>query len=165
MSSSRSSGISESLLLSSLMIVLYSTVSSLKSIFGMVVITSPSFSSHCPCWTSASVLGCYGTGWLQLSVLCFSLYFALSRSVLWFALPAVGFAPLSSFHHHSRSSCSSRCLRTLVALLRCCRRWLVDCGSVSDSHHLLLACGSFCASFPEAFHWSFLASPNITTQH
>ena len=40
----------------------------------MVGITSPSFSSYCPCWTS-------GTGWLQLSfVLCFSSHFALSRS-------------------------------------------------------------------------------------
>ena len=54
---------------------------------GMVVITSPSFSSYCPCWTC-------GTGWLQLSfVLCFSSCFALSRfAVLWFALPAVGVA-------------------------------------------------------------------------
>ena len=60
------------------MIFLYSTVSSLKSIFGMVVITSPSSSSHCPCWTSSSVHGCFGTGWLQLSsVVRFS---SLSRS-------------------------------------------------------------------------------------
>ena len=44
--------------------------------------------------TSASVLGCFGTGWLQLSfVLCFSSYFALSRfAVLWFALRSVGSA-------------------------------------------------------------------------
>ena len=68
---------------------LYSTVSSLKLMSGMVVITSPSFSPYCPCWTS-------GTGWLQLSfVLCFSSCFALSRfAVLWFALPAVGSALL-----------------------------------------------------------------------
>ena len=30
-------------------------------------ITSLSFSPYCPCWTSASVLGCFGSGWLQLS--------------------------------------------------------------------------------------------------
>ena len=96
---------------------LYSTVSSLKSIVGMVAKTSPSFRSCCPCWTSASVLGCIGTGWLQLSsVMCFASYFALSRSqpavgyflvlpAVGFALlPAVGFALLSSFHHCSRSS-------------------------------------------------------------
>ena len=102
------------------MIFLYSTVSSLKSIFGMVVITSPSSSSHCPCWTSSSVHGCFGTGWLQLSsVVRFS---SLSRSqsfgsrclllanvlllpAVGFALlPAVGFALLGSFPQCSRSS-------------------------------------------------------------
>ena len=115
-----------------------------KSIFGMVTITSPSFSSCCPCWTSASILRCFWTGWLQLSsVLCFSSYFAfVSVVVLWFALPAVGFALLGSFHHCSRSSCSSRCPRTSVALLHSSRHWLVGCSSVSDSHHLLLGCAS-----------------------
>ena len=54
---------------------LYSTVSTLKSIVSMVLITSPSFSSYCPCWTPVSVLG------LQLSsVMCFPSYFALSQS-------------------------------------------------------------------------------------
>ena len=68
---------------------LYSAVTSLKSMVGMVLIGSLRFGSFCPCSTS-------GTGWLQLSsVVCFSSYFALSRfAVLWFALPAVGYALL-----------------------------------------------------------------------
>ena len=43
----------------------------------MIMITSP-----CHCWTSASVLRCFGTGWLTQPrfVLCFSSCFALSRS-------------------------------------------------------------------------------------
>ena len=97
---------------------LYSTVSMLKSIFGMVVTTSPSFSSYCSSWTSASVLGCSGTGWLQLSsVMCFSSYFALSRSQSFgsLCLPlAMLFQIL--FHHCSRSSIFfSRGPRALVA--------------------------------------------------
>ena len=54
------------------MIFLYSTVSSSKSIFPMVVITSPSFSSYCPCWTSASVLGCFGTAGCSFPLYCVS---------------------------------------------------------------------------------------------
>ena len=51
----------------------------------------------------------------------------VSVAVLWFALhvvssvlllPAVGFALLGASHHRSRSSCSSRCPRSRVALLR-----------------------------------------------
>ena len=48
------------------------------------------------CWTSASVLGCFGTGWLQL-FLCTVFLIVLhlvSVAVLWFALPAVGYALL-----------------------------------------------------------------------
>ena len=153
---------------------LYSTVSSLISMVVIVVIPSSSFSSYCPCWTS-------WTGWLPpSSVVCFSSYFALPRfAVLRFALRAVGFALLDSFHHRSRSSCSSRCPRTLVALLPSSRHWLVGCGSVSDSHrmllgcgsvgdslshHLLFGCGCVCASFSESLcgrlrlRCSFLAS-------
>ena len=67
------------------------------------------------CWTSASVLGCFGTGWVQLSsVMCFSSYsrlvyvavlrlalppggFALLPAVGFSLLPAVGFPLLGSF--------------------------------------------------------------------
>ena len=121
------------------------------------MIISSSFSSHCPCWTSAL------RDWLAAAFLgtVFLLVLRLvSLVVLWFALPAVGhalvlpavgfalvlpavgFALLGSFHHHSRSSCSSRCPRTLVASLLPSRHRLVGCGSVADSHHLLLGCGS-----------------------
>ena len=39
--------------------------------------------------------------------------------------------------------CSSRCPRTRLASPRSSHHWLVDFGFVSDSHHLLLGCGSF----------------------
>ena len=68
------------------------TISSSKSIFGIVVISSSSFSSYLPllniwdwladwmdcCWTSASLIG-----WVAAASLCavyFSSYLALSRS-------------------------------------------------------------------------------------
>ena len=148
------------------MIFLYSPISSSKSIFRIVVITSP-----CPCWISATLAAAFFCTVLLLVLRLVSVV------VLWFALPAVGcdflpavgcallpavgFAPLpavgsallGSFHHRSRSSCSSRCPRTLVALLHSCRHRLVGCGSVSDSHHLLLGCGSFCDSFSPLASW------------
>ena len=109
----------------------------------LVVITSPNFSSYCPRWTS-------GTGWLQLSfALCFSSYCALSRfAVLWFALPAVGFALvpavgfalLGSFHRCSRSSMFFSCYITSF---------------FSSFHHWLFACGSFCC---EVWSERFVAS-------
>ena len=49
------------------MILLCSTISSLKSISGIFAIPSSSFSSFCPCWTFASVLGCFGTGPLTVA--------------------------------------------------------------------------------------------------
>ena len=63
-------------------------------------------------------------------------------------LPSVGFALLGSSHHRSRSSCSSGCPRTLVALVRASYHWLVGCGSAcaSSSKSLcgrLRLCGSF----------------------
>ena len=164
------------------MTFLCSTASSLKSIFGMVVITSPNFSSHCPCWTSASVLRCFGTGWLQLSSVVFLLVLRpVSVVVLWFALSAVGSAPLlpavgyallpavgyallpavgyallpavgyavgfalllavgfallGSFHHCIRSS-----MFLSLSSYPCCFTSFFS-GSVSDSHHWLLGCGS-----------------------
>ena len=154
------------------MIFLHSTISSLKSIFGMVMISSPSFSSYCSCWTS-------GTGWLQLSsVLCFSSYFALSRSqsfgllclpmalllsclplaLLLSCLPlalllsclllALLFSVLFIIAPDLR--CSSRCPRTLVALLRFSRHKLVGCGSFCGSSESL--CGRL------RLRGSFLAS-------
>ena len=100
---------------------LYTSISSSKSILGIVVIMSSSFSSNCPCWTSASVLRCFGTGWLHLSsAQCFSSYFALSRSKS-FGLPCLLSAMLFS------------CL-ALALLLSCC--WLCSC----------LACCWLCSS-------------------
>ena len=128
------------------MIFLYSTTSSSKWIFGIVVITSPRFSSCCPCWISAS---------LAAALFCTVLILVLrlvSVVVLWFGLPAVGsallpavgfallpavgFPLLGSFHHRPRSSCSSRYPRTLVASLRSSRQssWAVI-PSVILSHH------------------------------
>ena len=132
------------------------------------MITSPSFSSFCTCWTSASVLRCFGTGWLQLSYVVFLLALRfVSVVVLWFALlavghalvlpavgfallPAVDFALLGSSHHRSRSS---RCPRTLVALVHSSHHMLVGFGSVSDSHHLLL--GAVVPSVILSHHWLF----------
>ena len=108
-------------------------------------------------------------------VLCLSSYFALSRSqsfgyfacrwlcssvCCWVCSSACcwlcssrffsSFLPLLGVERCSVSAsslrCSSRCPRTRVALFRSSRRWLVDRGSVSDFHHLLLGCGSFCTS-------------------
>ena len=126
----------------------------------IVVIPSSSFSSYCPCWTS-------WIGWLPpSSVVCFSSYFALPRfAVLRFALLAVGFALLDSFHHRSRSSCSSRCPRTLVALLPSSRHWLVGCGSVSDSHRMLLGCGSVSDSLSHHLLFGCVASVLLSQSH
>ena len=146
-------------------------------------------SSPCPCWTSASVLGCFGTGWLDCCSL--TLYCAyprtspcLGRSPLVALpafgcalvlpavgnalLPAVGFAlvffssflPLLDVERCSASAlllrCSSRCPCTRVALFRSSRHWLVGSGSVSDFHHLLLGCGSFCAYLSPLALWLWL---------
>ena len=141
---------------------------------GMVVITTPGFSSYCSCWTS-------GTGCLQLSfVLCCSSYFALSRfAVLWFALPVVGYALLLPAVHSALVllaigfalvpavgfallhavfivapdvRCSYRCPRTRVALLRSSHHLLLGCGSFSDSLTTgSFGCGSFCAFSSESF--------------
>ena len=109
-----------------------------KSMVGMVVIPSSSFSSHCPCWTSAS--GSWMLRWwLAAANHCDVLRIVLrlvSVAVLWFALPAVGCALLLpavgydlvlpavgfDFSVHFIIApdlrCSSRCPRCLVALLR-----------------------------------------------
>ena len=171
------------------MIFLYSTIS---SIFGMVAIISTSFSSPCPCWTFR--IGSWMLwDWLAVALLCTVLLLLLrfvSVVVLWFALPAFGsalllstvgsallsavaFALLGSFRHRSRSLCSSRCPRTLVALLRSSHHLLLAVvPSVLLSHHWLFGCGSVCASFSKSLcgmlrlRGSFLASPNTTTtQH
>ena len=158
----------------------------------MAVIPSPRFSSYCPCWTSASVLGCFGTGWLLLSsAMCFSSYFALSQSqslgllclllATFFCLPLA--LPLSCLPLACSSACcwlwysaccslcssrffsslapdlrcSSRCPRTLVALLHSSRHKLVSCGSVSDSHHWLWLWFRLCF-FSRVTLWLFTAT-------
>ena len=68
---------------------------------------------------------------------------------------ASGFAPLlGSFHHCSRSSCSSRCPRTLVALPT---GSLAVVPSVFLSHHWLFDCGFVCGGRLR-LRGSFLAS-------
>ena len=81
--------------------------------------------------------------------------FVLQPAVGFALLPAVGFAILGYFHRGSRSSCSSRCPRTLVALLPFSHHVLLDCGSVGDSlsHHWLFGCVFVCASFFRVTLW------------
>ena len=153
------------------MTFLFSTISSSKSIFRMVLITSPSFSSCCACWTSASVLGCFGIGRLQLSsvvslfvlrfvsvavlrlpcLLLAMLFSCLLLAFLFCLLLTLLFSVLLNIAPDLR--CSSRCPRTLVALLHSSRHFLVGCGSVSDPHHLLIGWGSVCDSLSR--HWLF----------
>ena len=78
--------------------------------------------------------------------------FALLPAVGFALLPAVGFALLGSFHPRSRSSCSSRYPRTLVASLRSSHHLLLGCGSVRDSLSPLALCGRL------RLRGSFLAS-------
>ena len=131
------------------MIFLYCPISSSKSIFGIVVITSP-----CPCWISTSV-GC-----------SFLLYCASPRTS-----PCLGRSPLVCFACRwlcssaccwlcSSASCSSSlqfCLLFFsLSSYSCCftsflspqARWLWF--RVSDSHHLLFGCGSVCAFSSES---------------
>ena len=79
-----------------------------------MVVTSPCFSSYCPCWIS-------GTGWLQLS---FALNFVLRRVSV--RNPLVRFA--------CRWLCCSLACRSLCSCLACCWRrsclarcWLCSC--------------------------------------
>ena len=88
------------------MILLYSTISLLKSISGIFAIPSSSFNSFypcCPCWTFASVLGCFGTGRLTVA---FPLLFTSPRTS-----PCLG---------HSPSVCLACCW--LCSSFACC--WL-----------------------------------------
>ena len=170
------------------MILLCSTISSLKSISGIFAIPSSSFSSFCPCWTFASVLGCFGTGSLTVAfplsctsprtspclghspLVCFAccwlcsfscLLLALLSCLLLAMLLAMLFSvlfiisPLLDVERCSASAsslrCSSRCPRTRVTPLSSFHHWLVCCGSVSDSRHLLLGCGSVCISLTTGF--------------
>ena len=135
------------------MIFLNPTISSSKSIFGMVAKTSSSFSSCCPAGHPVSVLGCFGSG--LYTVLLLVLRF-VSVAVLLFALLAVGHALLllavGSALLPAVGFCYSRFffiiapdLRVLLAVLVPLLLYLVllttglvGRGSVSDSHHLLL---------------------------
>ena len=129
--------------------------------------------------------------WLAAAFLCDVLRIVLrlvSIAVLWFALPAVGFALLPAVGcallpavgfavsvHFIIPQIFNVLLAFLVPLLHSSFHGLVGCGSVSDSHHWLLGCGLFgwgsvCASSSESLcgslrlRGSFLASPNTTTQ-
>ena len=112
---------------------LYFTVSTLKSIVGMVATTSPSFSSYCPCWTSASVLGCFRTCcWLQLSAWSQPFGSLCLLPALLFS-PADGFALLACcwlcsspllFIISPDRRCSSRGPRALVASFSSSHYWL-----------------------------------------
>ena len=119
-----------------------------KSLVGIIV-----FSSPCHGWTSASLAAAFfctllilvsvvvlwfalpAVGFALLAAVGLALLAAVGLALLLAAglgfLPAVGFALLGSFQHRSSSLSSSRCPRTLVALLRYCRHKLVGCGSVS----------------------------------
>ena len=88
-----------------------------------------------------------------LLVLLLVLLFCLLLGVLFCLLLAVLFSvliiisPLLDVERCSASAsslrCTSRCPRTRVALLRSSfHHWHFGCGSVSDSHHLLLGSGS-----------------------
>ena len=74
----------------------------------------------------------------------FCLLLALLFSVLFIVSHLLGVERCSVSASSLR--CSSRCPRIRVALFRSSRRWLIDRGSVSDFHHSLLGCGSFCTS-------------------
>ena len=158
MGSSRSSGLSESLLLSCLddFLVLHDF---------LVEVDLWDCRDHfvklqlviAPCWISASVLRCFGTGWLQLSSeLCFSSYFAMSRSqsfgfpcllltmlfsclplTLLFVLPAVGFAHSRFFSSSLQifvffSLSSYQCCFT--SFFSSCHHWLVGIVVLSRIH-------------------------------
>ena len=148
------------------MIYLYSTISSSKSIFGIVVITSSSFSSCCSWWTSGTS---YLTGCVAAAFLCgvFLLVLRLvSVAVLWLlCLPlAMLFSCLPLALLFSVLFIFAADLRVLLAVLVPLLHLL------RSSHHWLVGCGSFCASSSELLcgrlrlRGSFLASSNITTQ-
>ena len=68
--------------------------------------------------------------------------FSLLPAIGFALLPAVGFARLGSSHHRSRSSCSSRCPRTRVALLRSSLPFTTGSLAVVPSVILSLTTGS-----------------------
>ena len=86
---------------------------------------------------------------------------ALLPAVGFALLPAVGFALLNSFS----SSLQIFAFFSLSSYPCCCT------SSFSDSHHLLLGCGSVCASLSESLcdrlrlRGSFMASSSVSTQH
>ena len=161
------------------MIFLYSTISSSKSIFVMVV-------SHRQTSAPIALLDiCIGPSmlrdWLTAAFFC-TVFLVVIRLVLrlvsvvalWFALPAVGYALLPAVRLCSSRLYSSFLLlfSTVNAALRAHRRfdvllavivpvllyfhllnhWLVGCGSVCDSHHWLLGSG-FASDPPRDTSW------------
>ena len=102
-------------------------------------------------WFTLPAVGC--------ALLLPAVRFALLPAVGFALLPAVGFALLGSSHHCSRSSMFFSCgPRTIVALLHSFHHWLFGCGSVCA-----FSSESLCGSL--RLRGSFLASPNISTQH
>ena len=154
------------------MILLYSTISSWKSISGIFAIPSSSFSSFypcCPCWTLASVLGCFGTGRLTVAfpLLCTSpclghsplvclacCWLCSSLDCCWLCSHLLDVQRCSASASSLR--CSSRCPLPVLLLYHLFTtgssavvqsRILTTCSlavapSVSLSHHWLLGCGS-----------------------
>ena len=108
--------------------------------------------------------GCFACRWLCSCLAC---RWLCSSGCCWLCSSACGssrfiLSPLLDVERCSASAsslrCSSRCPRTRVALFRSSRHWLVGRGSVSDFHHLLLGCGSFCTSLSPLALWLWLLS-------
>ena len=128
------------------MIFLYSSISSSKSVFGMVVISSPSFRSYCTCWTSASVLGCFGTG-LPAAFLC--TMFLLVLRLVSVLVPLVCFACCWL--------CSSRFFSSLLQIFEVLLAVLVPV----LLYFILLAlarCLRFCLGFSQLAPWLWFPS-------
>ena len=151
------------------MICLCSTISSSKSIFGIVVIPFPSFSSHCPCWTSASLAAAFfGTVFLLIlrrrPLVCSACRWLCSSACCWLCSSRFFSSLLQIFVFFSLSSYPC-CFTSFFSSFH---HWLVGCGPVPDSHHLLLGCGSVSSSESLCgrlrLRHSLLASSNITTQ-
>ena len=128
------------------MIFLYSTISSSKSMFGMVAIIRQASALIAPAGHLYRFLDASG-----LAGCSFPLYCASPRNsscLVRGLLVCVACRGLCS--SACRLLCSSRffssSLQNFVFFSLPSYHWVVRCGCVSDSHHLLLGCGSFCAS-------------------
>ena len=165
------------------MIFLYSTISSSKSIFVMVVShrqasapTAPpghlhrsldasgladcSFLLYCVSpRNSPRTSPCLGRSPLVCLACCWlcpclCLLLAMLFLVLFIISPLLDVERCSASASSLR--CSSRCPLTRVAPLSSFHHWLVCCGSVSGSEYLLLGCGAFCISLSPLASWRWL---------